>query len=199
MFDPSVRLGCKLAGVHWWFKSRTHAAELTAGYYNTRDRDGYLPVISVLKTHGASVSFTCVEMRDCEHPYEGRCSPEGLLHQVCTTAARLGVPVAGENALQRYDQYALDKIAESAFGQTVMAGRLEVRAWAGDGGGGVWRPQRASPAGQLPRAARCVGAHPAPPSPPPSPQKLTFLRMGDMMIDNWDAFSSFLKRLTCPV
>lgn len=30
--------GAKLAGVHWWFKSRAHAAELTAGYYNTRDR-----------------------------------------------------------------------------------------------------------------------------------------------------------------
>lgn len=39
-FEPAVKLGAKLAGVHWWFKSRAHAAELTAGYYNTRDRDG---------------------------------------------------------------------------------------------------------------------------------------------------------------
>jgi hypothetical protein len=30
------------------------------------------------------------------------------------------------------------------------------------------------------------------------PQKLTFLRMGDMMIDNWSAFGAFLQRLTCP-
>jgi hypothetical protein len=37
-FEPAVALGVKLAGVHWWFKSRAHAAELTAGYYNTRDR-----------------------------------------------------------------------------------------------------------------------------------------------------------------
>lgn len=29
-------------------------------------------------------------------------------------------------------------------------------------------------------------------------QKLTFLRMGDMMIDNWSAFGAFLQRLTCP-
>lgn len=28
------------------------------------------------------LSFTCVEMRDCEHPPEGRCSPQGLLQQV---------------------------------------------------------------------------------------------------------------------
>lgn len=39
-FEPAVKLGAKLAGVHWWFKSRAHAAELTAGYYNTRDCDG---------------------------------------------------------------------------------------------------------------------------------------------------------------
>ena len=93
-------------------------------------------------------------MRDCEHPLEGQCSPEGLLHQVLATAARLGVPVSGENALQRYDQHAFDRIAESAFGQSVMAGRLE---------------------------------------------RLTFLRMGDMMLDNWDQFyAGVIKRLTCP-
>lgn len=36
------------------------------------------------------------------------------------------------------------------------------------------------------------------PRPPTWPQKLTFLRMGDMMIDNWSAFGAFLQRLTCP-
>jgi Glycosyl hydrolase family 14 len=46
-YQPVVQLGAKLAGVHWWFKSRAHAAELTAGYYNTRDRDGYDPIIRV--------------------------------------------------------------------------------------------------------------------------------------------------------
>lgn len=152
-FEPAVELSAKLAGVHWWYKSRGHAAELTAGYYNTRDRDGYAPVMDVLASHRARVSFTCVEMRDCEHPTEGRCSPEGLLSQVIAAAARAGVPLSGENALQRYDPYAFDRIAESAFGQTVLAGRLE---------------------------------------------KLVFLRMGDMMVDNWDAFAAFLRRLTCP-
>lgn len=46
-FVPAVQLGAKLAGVHWWFKSSAHAAELTAGYYNTRFRDGYAPIIQV--------------------------------------------------------------------------------------------------------------------------------------------------------
>lgn len=30
-FQPACQLGVKLAGVHWWHKSRSHAAELTAG------------------------------------------------------------------------------------------------------------------------------------------------------------------------
>ena len=153
VFEPAAKLSVKLAGVHWWFKSRAHAAELTAGYYNTRDRDGYSPIFKMLAKNSAGVSFTCVEMRDCEHPREGLCSPEGLLNQVLASAAKYNVPVAGENALQRYDGHAFDKIAESTFGQSAMAGRMD---------------------------------------------RLTFLRMGDMMVDNWDAFAAFIKRLTCP-
>lgn len=149
-FRPAVQLSIKLAGVHWWYKTGSHAAELTAGYYNTQKRDGYARVFEVLSAHQVSASFTCVEMRDCEHPAEGLCSPEGLLNQVLSTAASAGVPVSGENALQRYDRCALDKIAESAVGQSVKNGRLE---------------------------------------------RLTFLRLGDLMIDNWDSFASFLHRL----
>lgn len=208
VFEPAVKLGIKLAGVHWWFKSRAHAAELTAGYYNTRERNGYTPIFEMLARHDAAASFTCVEMRDCEHPIEGRCSPEGLLNQVrraaggggrgrqaaaagqaprpsvrspaarpprapptqvLSTAARLGVPMSGENALQRYDQWAFDKICDSAFGQSVMAGRLEVRAarrcgalWGGRqlGTGRRWalqpcRPLTLRPPAPWPRALLC--------------------------------------------
>ncbi len=58
--------------------------------------------MKVLKATQARLSFTCVEMRDCEHPPEGRCSPQGLLQQVIECAETYGVPLAGENALQRY-------------------------------------------------------------------------------------------------
>ncbi|CAA3014642.1 beta-amylase 3, chloroplastic-like [Olea europaea subsp. europaea] len=34
-------LSGKVAGIHWHYKTRSHAAELIAGYYNTRNRDGY--------------------------------------------------------------------------------------------------------------------------------------------------------------
>jgi hypothetical protein len=48
------------------------------------------------------VSFTCVEMRDCEQPYEAACGPEALLKLIIDTASAEGVAVTGENALQRY-------------------------------------------------------------------------------------------------
>ena len=72
----------------------------------------------------------------------------GLLQQVIRAASDAGVPLSGENALQRYDSYAFDRIAESAFGLNARAGRLE---------------------------------------------QLTFLRMGDLMFDNWEAFTHFLQ------
>merc|ERR1712194_544355 len=38
----SVALSMKVAGIHWWYLDSSHAAELTAGYYNIAgDRDIY--------------------------------------------------------------------------------------------------------------------------------------------------------------
>lgn len=124
-FAPACHLGVKLAGVHWWFNTNSHAAELTAGYYNSRCRNGYDKIIESLKRFDVHLSFTCVEMRDCDHPPEAACSPQGLLAQVIDSCQRYGVRLAGENALQRYDDYALGRIMESAFGANSRAGALD--------------------------------------------------------------------------
>lgn len=39
-----VTLAVKISGVHWWYDTPSHAAELTAGYYHTREHDGYKDV-----------------------------------------------------------------------------------------------------------------------------------------------------------
>lgn len=54
---PSVTLVAKLGGIYWWYKTFSHPAELTAGYYNTETRDGYDPVTSMLSRHGAALHF----------------------------------------------------------------------------------------------------------------------------------------------
>jgi hypothetical protein len=82
-----VDVAIKVAGIHWWYKSRSHAAEMTAGYYNYLGRDGYLPIAKMLRKRGAGLSFTCIEMADDENPDVRHCSPEGVRSQLpCSLA-----------------------------------------------------------------------------------------------------------------
>ncbi|KAE8662347.1 Beta-amylase 3 [Hibiscus syriacus] len=98
-----TKLSGKIAGIHWHYNTRSHAADLTAGYYNTRHRDGYLPIARMLSKHGVVFNFTCMEMRDCDQPHHANCSPEGLVRQVKMVTKTARVKLAGENALERYD------------------------------------------------------------------------------------------------
>ena len=113
--ERMVQLSLKCSGVHWWFLSRSHAAELTAGYYNTHDRDGYDAIASLCARHDARLNFTCMEMRNSEHPEHACCGPEGLLLQVREAASRHSTPFVGENALTRFDRYAYDRIIENVY------------------------------------------------------------------------------------
>ena len=81
-----VDVTLKIAGIHWWFRSRSHGAELTAGYYNTAGRDGYNGLIEICAEAGCALTLTCVEMCDAQHPAEALCGPEGLLRQVCSSS-----------------------------------------------------------------------------------------------------------------
>ncbi len=71
------------AGLHWHYRTRSHASELTAGYFNCEGRNGYQSLVEMCRRHGVSITLTCVEMCDSQHPPEACCGPEGLLRQVC--------------------------------------------------------------------------------------------------------------------
>ncbi|KXZ55155.1 hypothetical protein GPECTOR_3g303 [Gonium pectorale] len=119
-----MHLALKIAGIHWWYRSRSHAAELTAGYYNVDGRDGYAAIVDLCARHRANLVLTCVEMRDSQHPAQAQCGPEGLLRQLRQLAARAGVALSGENALPIFssggvDNEALDRIVHN------------MRAWPG--------------------------------------------------------------------
>ena len=76
-----VQLSVKLAGVHWWYKTKSHAAELTAGYYNTFGgqwssvSNGYERLCQLCTKYNARMNFTCVEMRDTDLPRTVSLSP----------------------------------------------------------------------------------------------------------------------------
>lgn len=113
--NTGVKISVKVAGIHWHYGTRSHAPELTAGYYNTRLRDGYLPIAQMLGRHGAVFNFTCIEMRDHEQPQDALCAPEKLVRQVALATREAQVLLAGENALPRYDDYAHEQILKSSL------------------------------------------------------------------------------------
>ncbi|XP_024171695.1 beta-amylase 3, chloroplastic [Rosa chinensis] len=112
-----AKLSGKVAGIHWHYRTRSHAAELTAGYYNTRRRDGYIPTAKMFSKHGVVLNFTCMEMKDGEQPDNANCSPEGLVQQVKMATKSAGIELAGESALERYDS--------GAYGQVLATSRSD--------------------------------------------------------------------------
>lgn len=110
-------IAAKLSGIHWWYKTASHAAELTAGFYNPSNRDGYAAIAAMLKKHSVALNFTCVELRTLDQHEdfpEALADPEGLVWQVLNAAWDVCIPVASENALACYDRDGYNKILENA-------------------------------------------------------------------------------------
>ena len=72
----------QVSGIHWWYNVSSHAAELTAGYYNLYHRDGYRPIAKMLSRHDAILNFTCLEMHDSEQPANAKSAPQEIVQQV---------------------------------------------------------------------------------------------------------------------
>ncbi|KAG8475980.1 hypothetical protein CXB51_032805 [Gossypium anomalum] len=105
----------KIPAVYWWYKTSSHAAELTAGYYNPTNQDGYSPIFEVLKKHSVTVKFVCYGLQICSYENdEAFADPEGLSWQVLNSAWDRGLKVAGENTLSCYDREGCLRIIETA-------------------------------------------------------------------------------------
>lgn len=113
----STKLATKVSGIHWWYNSGSHAAELAAGFYNQSSRCGYTPIARMLATHDATFNFTCIEMRTSEQTAAfpaALADPEALVSQVLQAAWAEGVEVAGENALSCYKRSGYEQIIAQA-------------------------------------------------------------------------------------
>lgn len=105
-----VSIAGKVAGIHWWYKSQTHAAEVTAGYYNTNGCNAYEEIAQVFAAHGATLYFTCLEMVDSQQSSSCDSGPQELVAQVGQATRAEGIKFSGENALPRYDWAAYAQI-----------------------------------------------------------------------------------------
>lgn len=96
--DDKPGIAAKIAGIHWWYNTDSHAAELTAGYYNTVNYNGYKDIAAMLKKYDVQFAFTCLEMVDSAQ-HGCACSPQRLVQQTRNAAWSTGVAYTGENAL----------------------------------------------------------------------------------------------------
>ena len=106
-------IGFKIAGVHWAMTNPLYprAAEVSSGLIQTSidfDSDstghGYSKIIGLAKSlagkgHGIVLHFTCLEMND-QRDYSPYSLAKSLVFWVANEAARQGVTIKGENALE---------------------------------------------------------------------------------------------------
>ncbi|PHT96913.1 Beta-amylase 3, chloroplastic [Capsicum chinense] len=109
--DVEINLSGKVAGIHRHYFTRSHPSELTAGYYNTSIRDGFLPIARVFGRYGFSMCCTCFETKDAEEQQMNRVSsPEGFVRQVLLAAKICDIPVQGETSSSSLDYESFQQV-----------------------------------------------------------------------------------------
>ncbi|KAH9310166.1 hypothetical protein KI387_038077 [Taxus chinensis] len=116
--DDKVIIAGKLPAIHWWYKTKSHAAELTSGFYNVEGRDGYEAFVEMFAKNTSLINLPRMDVSDLEHPAEARCSPESIFLQIRRASHKYGVPVTGENSFPCCDTAAFKKILDNVHIQS---------------------------------------------------------------------------------
>lgn len=108
-----IQIVVKIPAIYWWYRTSSHAAELTAGYYNPTNQDGYSPVFEVLKKHSVTIKFVSSGLQVPETD-DALADPEGLSWQIMNSAWDKEINVAGNNAFPCYDREGFMRLVETA-------------------------------------------------------------------------------------
>lgn len=100
--DTSLKLDARLPLIHWWQDTPSHAAELTAGFFNTSQRNGYLTVLQTLAHHGVGLHVTGADLRNEAQNPDFACDPEGQIRLLRAAAASMkvspGLPITRQRS-----------------------------------------------------------------------------------------------------
>ncbi|GJZ52856.1 putative reverse transcriptase domain-containing protein [Tanacetum coccineum] len=91
-------MGLRPASFHWWYKTASHAAEPTFGFYNLLNRDRYAAIMQMSKKHEVALNFKSSQMSILD-PHkdssEAFGDPDGLAWQLCRLSSHVVIEVDG--------------------------------------------------------------------------------------------------------
>ncbi|KAF8413361.1 hypothetical protein HHK36_001342 [Tetracentron sinense] len=106
-----IHISAKVAGIYWHDGAPSHPSELTAGYYNTLIRDGYLPIARMFGRYGVTLCCTNFEMQDAKDTRLKLISSlEGFFRQLLLAARKCDIHVEGENLGAILDDESLQRV-----------------------------------------------------------------------------------------
>ncbi|XP_075476673.1 inactive beta-amylase 9-like [Primulina tabacum] len=117
--DVPVTISGKVPLIHSWFKSRSHPSELTAGFYNTVNRDGYESIAEIFARNSCKIIIPGMDLSDEHQPVESRSSPESLLEQIIASCRDHRVEVSGQNLLVSGDSRRFELIKKHLLDEHV--------------------------------------------------------------------------------
>lgn len=91
--DTEVAVSGKIPLKHTLSSTRSHPCELTSGFYNTANRDGYEAVAQMYARNSASLVLPGMDLLDKHNS-----RPESLIAQITEACGHNGVDVIGQNS-----------------------------------------------------------------------------------------------------
>ncbi|CAJ1962257.1 unnamed protein product [Sphenostylis stenocarpa] len=118
--DSGVTIYGKIPLMHSWYGTRSHPSELTAGFYNTANRDGYEPVAQMFAKNSCKMILPGMDLSDAKQPKENHSSPELLLAQIMTACRNHEVKVSGQNSSESGVPGGFEQIKKYLSGDNVL-------------------------------------------------------------------------------
>ncbi|OIT20566.1 PREDICTED: inactive beta-amylase 9 isoform X1 [Nicotiana attenuata] len=116
--DVPISICGKIPLVHSWYRTQSHPSELTAGFYNTVNRDGYEAVIEMFAKHSCQIILPGMDLSDQQHqPNESLSSPELLLAQIAASCRKHGVEILGQNSMVANALNGFEQIKKNLSGE----------------------------------------------------------------------------------
>lgn len=117
--DIEATIHGKVPLMHSWYKTRSHPSELTAGFYNTANRDGYETVAEMFARNSSKMILPGMDLSDQHRPQESLSSPESLIAQIKSASRKHGVMLAGQNSSDSGAPGGFDRIKNNLEGESV--------------------------------------------------------------------------------